>query len=75
MKRPKKKIVPTSLMKVIIPYSPIKINENKTPWYSVLNPDTNSDSASEKSNGVRLDSPILNSSHMKNIGISIGRAL
>ena len=38
------------------PYSVIKIKENKPPLYSVLNPDTNSDSPSEKSNGVRLDS-------------------
>ena len=37
-------------------YSLIKIKENKPPPYSVLNPDTNSDSPSEKSKGERLDS-------------------
>jgi len=40
----------------IVEYSPIKIKENKPPMYSVLNPDTNSDSPSEKSNGERFDS-------------------
>jgi hypothetical protein len=37
-------------------YSPIKMKENKPPLYSVLNPETNSDSPSEKSKGDRLDS-------------------
>lgn len=37
-------------------YSPIKMKENKPPAYSVLKPDTNSDSPSEKSKGERLDS-------------------
>lgn len=37
-------------------YSPIKIKENNPPLYSVLNPDTNSDSPSEKSKGERLHS-------------------
>lgn len=38
----------------IIPYSAIKIMANEKEEYSVLNPDTNSDSPSAKSNGVRL---------------------
>lgn len=38
------------------PYSPIKINEKNPPPYSVLNPETNSDSPSEKSKGDRLHS-------------------
>lgn len=38
----------------IIPYSEIKIKEKKPPLYSVLKPETNSDSPSEKSKGVRL---------------------
>ena len=38
----------------ILPYSAIKIKANPIPPYSTLNPDTNSDSPSEKSKGVRL---------------------
>lgn len=38
----------------IDPYSLIKIKEKNPPPYSVLNPDTSSDSPSEKSKGVRL---------------------
>jgi len=38
------------------PYSEIKIKENKPPEYSVLKPETSSDSPSEKSKGERLDS-------------------
>lgn len=34
-------------------YSERKIKAKKAPEYSVLNPDTNSDSASEKSKGAR----------------------
>jgi len=41
-------------MKIIIPYSQIKIKEKKPPPYSTLKPETNSDSPSEKSKGVRL---------------------
>jgi len=37
-------------------YSLIKIKEKKPLPYSVLNPETNSDSPSEKSKGERLDS-------------------
>jgi len=52
----------------IEPYSAIKINENIPPPYSVLNPDTNSDSPSEKSKGVRLDSAKQINSHLNNKG-------
>jgi len=38
----------------IIPYSAMKIKVNPIDAYSVLNPDTSSDSPSEKSKGVRL---------------------
>jgi len=38
----------------IIEYSAIKINVNPIAPYSMLNPETSSDSPSEKSNGVRL---------------------
>jgi hypothetical protein len=41
-------------IKKIIAYSAIKIKANPTAPYSTLNPDTNSDSPSAKSNGVRL---------------------
>jgi len=40
--------------KIIIPYSQIKIKEKSPPPYSTLKPDTNSDSPSEKSKGVRF---------------------
>ncbi len=42
------------LIRIIFIYSAIKISAKVPPLYSVLNPDTNSDSPSEKSNGVRL---------------------
>lgn len=45
-----------NLKKIIIPYSPIKINANPPLKYSILNPDTNSDSPSIKSIGVRFNS-------------------
>jgi hypothetical protein len=41
-------------MAIIFMYSAIKINANVPDLYSVLNPDTNSDSPSARSNGVRL---------------------
>ena len=43
-----------TLMNRILAYSAIKIKANPPLLYSVLNPDTNSDSPSAKSNGVRL---------------------
>ena len=42
------------LRKKILPYSAMKIKANKPDPYSILNPETSSDSPSEKSNGVRL---------------------
>lgn len=47
-----------NLINIIIPYSLIKIIANNPLPYSMLNPDTISDSPSAKSNGVRLDSAI-----------------
>ena len=41
-------------IKKIIAYSAIKIKANPTAPYSILNPDTSSDSPSAKSKGVRL---------------------
>jgi hypothetical protein len=39
---------------IILIYSAKKINANHPPIYSTLNPDTNSDSLSAKSKGLRL---------------------
>jgi len=47
------------LKKKILPYSAIKIIANPPELYSVLKPDTNSLSPSEKSKGVRLVSANL----------------
>lgn len=47
------KIVNNLITKIFI-YSAMKIRANLPALYSVLNPDTNSDSPSAKSNGVRL---------------------
>lgn len=41
---------------IILPYSLIKITANNPLPYSILNPDTISDSPSAVSKGVRLDS-------------------
>ncbi len=41
-------------MMIISVYSPRKKKANLTPEYSVLKPDTSSDSASGRSNGFRL---------------------
>lgn len=55
---PKNKITITVLIKIIMEYSP-KNNKAKPPaLYSTLKPDTNSDSPSAKSNGVRFISAI-----------------
>lgn len=43
-----------NLMKIILKYSAVKIEAKHPPKYSVLNPDTNSDSPSTKSKGVRF---------------------
>lgn len=48
------------------PYSQIKIKENKPPPYSTLNPDTSSDSPSEKSNGLRFLSAKQTNNQQKN---------
>lgn len=66
-KLPKQKKVYKVLIKIIIPYSAIKIKANLPLIYSVLNPETNSDSPSAKSNGVRFNSAII---LIKNININ-----
>lgn len=51
---PKKKILNNKLINKILAYSAKKIKANPPLLYSTLNPDTNSDSPSAKSKGVRL---------------------
>lgn len=57
------------LMKRISKYSPLISAVNFIPEYSTLNPDTNSDSPSEKSNGVRLVSASMIVNHTIVIGV------
>jgi len=57
-----------NLKKIILLYSDKKIKEKRRLLYSVLNPETNSDSLSEKSNGVRFNSTINETTTKKNIG-------
>lgn len=65
-------IIPITIMFI---YSAIKINAKVPELYSVLNPDTNSDSPSAKSNGVRLVSArheisqVVKSGHIISINI------
>jgi len=47
-------ILKINLMKIILAYSAIKIIANPRLPYSILNPDTSSDSPSAKSKGVRF---------------------
>lgn len=54
----------TSLINRIFMYSAMKISAKALLLYSVLNPDTNSDSPSAKSNGVRLVSASDEINHM-----------
>jgi len=56
------------LKKIIIPYSLIKIKANSPPPYSMLNPDTISDSPSARSKGVRLVSAIQSIIQVKKRG-------
>lgn len=57
-----------NLINIIIPYSLMKIRANSPPPYSILNPDTISDSPSAISKGVRLDSAIHKVSHIILVG-------
>jgi len=56
------KIIVINLRIIILKYSAKKINANHPPMYSTLNPETNSDSPSAKSNGLRFTS----AKHLKN---------
>lgn len=64
----KEKIYP---IKIILAYSAIKIKANPNLPYSILNPETNSDSPSAKSKGVRLVSARHEISHIPTIGEKI----
>ena len=55
----KKVIEATEERAIILEYSAMKNNEKYTVAYSVLNPATNSDSDSTKSNGARVVSPSI----------------
>jgi hypothetical protein len=68
---PKNKIADVNLINKIFVYSAIKINANSPLLYSVLNPDTSSDSPSAKSNGVRLVSARVVVNHISIRGIAI----
>lgn len=63
------------LIAIILVYSAIKISANGPLLYSVLNPETSSDSPSARSKGVRLVSASIVINQMKNIGIIIKQAL
>ena len=59
------------LIKIILAYSAIKIRANPTLPYSILNPETNSDSPSAKSKGVRLVSATQEINQIPTIGRKI----
>lgn len=65
---PKNNKMDINLKNIIIPYSVIKIKANRPPPYSMLKPETISDSPSAKSKGVRLDSAIHIVTHVNNNG-------
>lgn len=56
------------LIIIILAYSAIKIKANPNLPYSILKPETNSDSPSAKSNGVRLVSARQDTSQIPAIG-------
>jgi len=68
---PKRKKPITSLSRRILAYSAIKIKANPTLPYSILNPETSSDSPSAKSKGVRLVSAKEEIKNIMTIGIKI----
>lgn len=62
----KNKIIVIRHKIIILEYSARKISANHPPIYSTLNPDTNSDSPSAKSKGLRLTSAKHLVNHNKN---------
>jgi hypothetical protein len=67
---PMKNDAVSTLMIKMLAYSAIKIKANVALLYSVLNPDTSSDSPSAKSNGARFVSARFVINHKINIGKS-----
>ena len=65
-----KRILDISLMNKIFRYSAIKNTANIILEYSILKPETNSDSPSEKSNGVRLVSANETVNQITDIGMA-----
>ena len=61
----------TALINKILEYSAMKIKAKPPPLYSVLNPDTSSDSLSAKSKGVRLVSANVEISHITARGVAV----
>jgi len=68
---PVKNLAENILMIKILAYSAIKISANPPALYSTLKPDTNSDSPSAKSKGVRLVSARVVVNHVRNKGKAI----
>lgn len=64
----KSRVVVSSLIARILMYSAIKIRAKELLLYSMLNPETNSDSPSERSNGVRFVSASTVINHRAAIG-------
>lgn len=65
-----KKTLITNLRRRILAYSAIKIKAKPTLPYSILNPETSSDSPSAKSKGVRLVSAKEEIKNIITIGIN-----
>lgn len=70
---PVKKIIEISLIIMILAYSAIKIRAKDPLLYSVLKPDTSSDSPSAKSNGVRFVSArvVVNQMYIRGRNIKV----
>jgi len=66
---PKKSKAENRLITKIFAYSARKINANPTAPYSILNPETSSDSPSAKSNGARFVSATHVTNHINETGI------
>jgi len=66
----KNKVVKRLTIKIFA-YSAMKISANRPLLYSILNPETNSDSPSAKSNGVRFVSARFVIYHIIKIGLII----
>ena len=65
---PKNKTAVKRLINRIFAYSAMKIRANPPLPYSILNPETSSDSPSAKSNGARLVSAMHDTNQTKAIG-------